>query len=69
MSAPLAAGEGGREVDEGRDVGLEADSAEDPDGPLILEYGRFPCANIDEHDSGLRLVGVSDEPAIVEYFV
>ena len=69
MSAPLAAGEGGREVDVGRDVGLEADSAEDPDGPLILEYGRFPCANIDEHDSGLRLGGVSDEPAIVEHFV
>ena len=69
MSAPLAAGEGGREVDDGRDVGLEADLAEDPDTPLILEYGRCPCANIDEHNSGLRLVGFSDEPAIVEYFV
>ena len=61
MSAPLAACEG------------EADLVEDPDTLLILdsdlEYGRCPCANINEHNSGLRLVGVSDEPAIAEYFV
>jgi hypothetical protein len=68
MSPPLVACEGGREDDEGRDVDLEADLVEDPDSPLILEYGRCPCANVDEHNSGLRLAGFSDEPAIVEFF-
>ena len=64
------------------ELGLEANPAEEPDSPPVLEYGRRPRAINDEHedpdteekvvprveDPGVRHAECVAEPAIEESF-